>query len=185
MTKPALGALAALISMTFCTDAALARSLSKAEQSSLNEARDNFMAALEGDDFGYFFEAMPPKVAVYIATSAGMTPDELNEQMIAALEQTMAGTNITDATMKTEKIEVEEACDADDACVVYGFAPTSMAISVDGADPTTMEAQTLAMHDGERWYLVRTNDPRQVAILKETYPMFKGVTFPGGAVTPQ
>ena len=46
------------------------------------------------------------------------------------------------------------------------------------------QSSTLGLLDGETWYLVRVEDPQQVALLKEIYPAFADVVFPTGSMEP-
>ena len=46
------------------------------------------------------------------------------------------------------------------------------------------ESHTLAFVDDEVWYLIRLGDGAQIRFVKEAYPEFENVNFPGGSLTP-
>ena len=53
-----------------------------------------------------------------------------------------------------------------------------------GADKVLMRAPTLALLDGNEWYLIRTNDPQLISVLREAYPDYAGVEFPEAIMEP-
>ena len=142
---------------------------------------DSFNAAMKTNDMATIISVMPPKVMDQIAAQFGVT----NEELIAAGQQQL------DAAMSTVKL-VSFSMDvangefyrlADDT--LYGLLPTETVMDLgEAGGKIRAKASTLALLDGETWYLVRIEDAQQVAIFKTVYPAFADVTFPTGSMEP-
>lgn len=65
----------------------------------------------------------------------------------------------------------------------YMLIPTETVIEMPGAGRVRSVTSTLAMKDGDQWYLVRIEDAEQIVILRKVYPEFTGVEFPAGSIT--
>jgi hypothetical protein len=123
---------------------------------------------------------VPPKVLDKIASTYNVT----NEQLIEGLQQQIDEA-MKNVTMVSFGMELEEAefTTLDDG-TLYGLVPTEtvMDLGADYGGKLKASSSTLALLDGDTWYLVRIEDPQQIAIIKEVYPAFAGVTFPSGSM---
>ncbi|MBN9291547.1 MAG: hypothetical protein J0H36_10650 [Hyphomicrobium denitrificans] len=59
----------------------------------------------------------------------------------------------------------------------YALIPTEVALAIDGKR-FKVSTHTLALIDGETWYLVRVSEQQQIALLREAYPNFVAEEFP-------
>jgi hypothetical protein len=57
-------------------------------------------------------------------------------------------------------------------------------MEAEGMGRMKVSSFTLGMLDQGVWYLVRTGDVAMVDILRQVYPQFVGVEFPGQTTTP-
>jgi hypothetical protein len=142
---------------------------------------DSFNSAMKTNDMATIMSVIPPKVLDAISAQYGVT----NEQLIEAGQQQL------NAAMQTVKLESfgmdlengEFYRLADDT--LYGLLPTETVMDLgEAGGKIRAKAATLALLDGETWYLVRVEDAQQVGILKTVYPQFADVTFPTGSMEP-
>jgi hypothetical protein len=94
----------------------------------------------------------------------------------------MANITLVSFGMELDKAEYKTL--PDDS--TYALIPTETVMDLGPAGGGKFRAMssTLGLLDGETWYLVRVEDPQQVALLKQVYPAFADVTFPAGKMEP-
>ncbi|MCG8359411.1 MAG: hypothetical protein MI920_27915 [Kiloniellales bacterium] len=160
---------------------AAARSLTDEEQASLNQTRDLFLQGLKEADQDALVGVIPPRVLSYIANAAGVSEAALRSNIGETMAAAMRQVEIVNAEMVTENLEATEARDADGEPYLWGFAPTSMEMIVNG-QRLKVESQTFVLLERARWYLIRTNEAQQVAILRTTYPFLQQVEFPSATM---
>ncbi len=142
---------------------------------------DSFNTAMQTNDMSVIMSVIPPKVLEAISAQFGVT----NEQLIEASQQQL------DAAMETIKLE-SFGMDVQNAefyrladGMLYGLLPTETVMDLgEAGGKIRAKASTLALLDGDTWYLVRVEDAQQVGILKTVYPQFVDVTFPTGSMEP-
>jgi hypothetical protein len=170
----------ALVVLAFA-GAAFATELTKAQSEALTARVLSFDAAMKANSMKDIMGVVPPKVLDAIAKQFGIS----TEQLIAATQQqfdeAMKTVKFESFVMDLDKLEVVQLADG----TPYALIPTETVIDL-GENGGRMRAKstTLGLLDGETWYLVRIEDPQQVAILKQVYPAFADVTFPTGSMEP-
>jgi hypothetical protein len=159
---------------------AVAREFTDAEKAELAVAVDDFNTAMSEQDWASVMAIVPPKVLEKFATDAGVTTDQLLEQMSALMEQSLATVTIESFGMDLESATYAETADG----TPYALIPTETVIGMGEQGKVRATSQTLGMLDEGAWYLVRTEDAVTVTTLKAIYPSFAAVEFPPGAMEP-
>jgi hypothetical protein len=151
-----------------------AKEFQSQELAALKDRIASFSAAFETLDIKVITGVIPPKVKAYIRDQAKLTDAQLEEGMATVLKQTMEKVKII-----SFKIEPDKATSHDISNDrTYLLLPTETVMSITEGEKIVVKSQTLAMLEGDTWYLVRINDAQQRMILGEVYPEFKGVEFP-------
>ena len=171
-------AIAAVLALMLVPCAAWARALSDEERASLATTVESFVAATREGNFARVAQALPPKVLGDFARRAGATPDQTVALMSKAMQQALQEGDI--------KIELfgMDLGNADHNELASGapylLIPTQTIIAV-GGRRFREGSHTLALLDGGKWFLLRTDAP-QLHILVDVYPEFAGVEFPSGSI---
>lgn len=166
------GALLLCLAAPIATDA---RDLTSTENTKLAETVQRFDSAMDSKDFGGLVRTIPPRILKHLAKRGGATDEQINKAIAEALTQAFATVAIQSFAMKLPEADRRELSDG----TPYLFIPTETVVSVEGGDKIAVRSQTLAMMDESEWYLLRTSDAEQVAVLIEVYPEYKGIEFPG------
>jgi hypothetical protein len=175
----ALAALALLVALAV---PAVAQDLTEAQQTALTERVESFDTAMRENDMQTVMGVVPPKVLEKIAAQSNLSVDDLLAAMQAQMDEIMGKVEIVSFGMELDGVEYTTF----DSGIVYGMIPTETVIDLgaDAGGKMKATSQTLGLLDGDTWYLVRIDDPAQVAIIKEIYPDFADVEFPAGTVEP-
>lgn len=157
----------------------VAREFSASEQDGLHKQIERFSVALNAQDFETVGRTVPPEIFEFIASSAGVSVEQLRGALTAQMQMALAAVKITEFTMDSEAISLAQAPDG----TPYALIPTKTVMETGGQ---TIEAKshTLALMDGTQWYLLRVSDQEQVAILRKVYPSFAEVEFPESSMQP-
>lgn len=135
-------------------------------------AVDGFLAAYEARDADAIIGAMPPDyleahadrlgvgAGFYRSVVVSMTAAALTAGAIEELEFDLAAT----------------ACGTTTDGRTYGLVPTRSIARKNGARQEIL-AETLALRDAGRWWLIQVNDENQISVLREVYPAFREVRF--------
>lgn len=160
---------------------AFAAELTDAQHAALQARIESFDAAMSASDMAEIMGVVPPKVLDKIATTYGVT----TEQLVAATQEQFTEALKT-VTFVSFGMDLEAATIGTlPSGAPYALIPTETVMDL-GANGGKMRAtaSTLGLLDGDTWYLVRTEDGQQVQVLKEVYPEFADVEFPKGAMEP-
>lgn len=168
---------AAIVAVALSLSSALARDPSSTERAELNARVESFNAAMRGDNHDALFEAMPPKIAAAIAKRFGVDEATLKAQMSAALKASAETAKIESFGMAVDEARFESLPDG----MLYARIPSQSVIAANGAHYEANN-ETLAVLDGERWYLMRVDEPAQVELLRSVYPVFAEVEFTPGTI---
>jgi hypothetical protein len=170
------GRLFTTAAMVFCVASAgdvVARDLTDAENAQLTDAVTRFDTAMEGMDIATLVKAIPPRVVKQMAAHDAVSEDEIRKVMGDLIGQTFEALPVHSFTMKLSDAEHGELANG----TPYLIIPTETVMSTGGEGKTLMRAETLALLDGDAWYLVGSSDARQVSILREAYPEYEAVAF--------
>lgn len=179
MLNRALAALALLLAFAV---PAFAEALTAEQEAALTERVESFDTAMRENDMQEVMGVVPPKVLEKIAAQSGVSVDVLLAAMQEQMDEIMGNVEIVSFGMNLEGVEYTTF----ESGIVYGMIPTETVIDLgpDAGGKMRAKSQTLGLLDGDTWYLVRIDDPGQVAIIKEIYPEFADVEFPAGSVEP-
>ncbi|MBN9363458.1 MULTISPECIES: hypothetical protein [unclassified Devosia] len=142
---------------------------------------ESFDAAMKASDMSQVMDVVPPKVLDKIAANFNVTTEQLIEATQQQMDQVLKDVNIVSFGMDLEAAEFLETADG----TPYALIPTETVMDMGAAGgKLKASSSTLGLLDGETWYLVRTEDAQQAALLKEVYPAFADVEFPAGSMEP-
>ena len=141
-------------------------------------AIDTFETAFTGGDMEGVFAVMPPAILGFIARQAGVSDAELRAQMASATEAAMASVEIEEFGMDLDAATTGRSPEGR----AYALVPTTATMSVPQQGRFRSVNTTLALEDDGEWYLMRIDDPNQIAILRQVYPDMAGVDFPQGTL---
>jgi hypothetical protein len=147
---------------------AAAREFTDAEKADLATAVVDFNTAMTNQDWATVMGIVPPKILEKFATEAGITQEQLLEQMAALMEQSLATVTIDSFGMDLENVTYGETGDG----TPYALIPTETVIGLGEQGKVKASSQTLGMFEEGEWYLVRTEDAATLAALKEIYPSY-------------
>lgn len=175
-------ALAALALLLAFAAPAFAEELTAEQSAALAERVESFDTAMRENDMQEVMGVVPPKVLEKIAAQSGVSVDVLLAAMQEQMDEIMGNVEIVSFGMNLEGVEYTTF----ESGIVYGMIPTETVIDLgaDAGGKMRAKSETLGLLDGDTWYLVRIDDPGQVAIIKEIYPEFADVEFPAGTVEP-
>jgi hypothetical protein len=141
----------------------------------------SFDAAMRANDMSTIMGVVPPKILDAIAAQYNVSTTELIGAMQAQMDEAMKAVKLVSFSMDIEKTEFYRLPDD----TLFAYLPTETVMDLgDAGGKVRAKSTTLGLLDGETWYLVRVEDPQQVALLKQTYPAFADVTFPTGSMEP-
>ncbi len=142
---------------------------------------DSFDAAMKASDMATVMSVIPPKVLNQIATKYNVTTQQLVEAAQQQIDAAMADIELVSFGMDLDNSDFFILPDG----TRYALIPTETVMDLgDAVGKMRAISTTLGILDGAEWYLVRVEDPEQVAIFKEVYPAFADVTFPAGRLEP-
>ncbi|TGP24053.1 MULTISPECIES: hypothetical protein [unclassified Mesorhizobium] len=162
-------------------DTAWSRPATGAEKAALAIRVQEFTGAFAAKDMDHVFGMMSPRIVDYLVSSGGISVDELKRRTNAAWAEALKTVTLESFSMDMAKAEYLELSNG----TPYGLIPTETVMSFDQDGQTqrmAVRARTLAVLDGGKWYLVRIDDPKQLMILRKTYPEFEDVELPRGTM---
>jgi hypothetical protein len=155
-----------------------ARELTEAEKGALAEEVSEFSVAIRAKDTEKILSVVPPAVFAHLAEQHGLEVDVLLASVAAQTEEVMAGVEFDSFSMDTRAASYREAADG----TPYALIPTEMVMSFEGGRKVKAASDTFAMLDEGQWYLIRTDEPVTLAVVKSLYPTYVDVEFPAGTM---
>ncbi|WP_038077776.1 hypothetical protein [Thioclava pacifica] len=149
-----------------------------ADRNAVTQEVAGFEKAVEKKDYAVFFDTVPPKMMQVIADQAGMPIEALEAAMSKQITEAMATVKMDSFKMDTAAMETGETSSGR----AYAKIPTESVMEAPNVGKIRATNTTLALKDGEEWYLVRIDSPAQLAVLRKVYPDFEGITFPSGTM---
>jgi hypothetical protein len=157
---------------------ALAQELTDAQRQSLADRIASFDAAMLANDMTTVMGVIPPKVLEKIASTYGVTAQQLIASAQEQIDIAMAEIKIESFSMDLDAGEVAQLGDG----TTYILIPTVTVIDTGAGGTFRSTTKTLGLPEGDVWYLVRIDDAEQVAIFKGVYPAFADIEFPTGTM---
>ena len=160
---------------------AFAQQLDDAQKAALATRIEMFDAAMKASDMTGVLGVVPPKMLDKIAASNNVTVEQLMVATQEQINEALKSMTIVSFGMDLEAAEFLALADG----TPYALIPTETLMDLgEAGGKYRAKSSTLGLLDGETWYLVRIEDPQQVALLKEVYPGFADVVFPTGSMEP-
>lgn len=158
--------------------AALARPVTEAERQALEKQITSFSQALQAKAYDDIADVTPPRLVDHLAKTAQMEPSELRRVMVEQMKVALTTVRIESFRFDMAKADYRELADGHP----YALVPTEL-IAVDpNGGRTRFRSQTLALLDGNSWYLIRLQEAQHLLLLQKAYPEFAGVEFPRGSM---
>ena len=145
---------------------------------SLETAVAEFDTAMRENDFETVADTIPPPVMAAMAKRFGMAPAGLRMVLISQMGAMMADIELLEFGMDFEGVEIAETENG----VPYAILPTRTRMRSPELGTVRGSSPTLAVSDGERWYLMRIDGEEQLAIIRSVYPGLEDVTFPRATI---
>jgi len=155
------------------TGVAEARALNDSERASLSATVSDFNGAIKAANIDRISQTVPPRIFDLLAKKANIDAAVIRETMTRMLKSTMDETPFEAFSMDMARATFKETPNGDP----YALIPTEVSLAV-GGQRFKVSTHTLALLDGETWYLVRVSEEQQVALLREAYPNFTAEKFP-------
>jgi len=159
---------------------ATAREFTDAEKAELATAVADFNTAMTNQDWATVMGIVPPKILEKFAGDAGITQEQLLEQMATLMEQSLATVTIDSFGMDLENATYSETDDG----TPYALIPTETVIGLGEQGQMRATSQTLGMFEEGEWYLVRTEDAATLDALKSIYPSYASLEVEPGTMEP-
>ena len=134
------------------------------------EAVADAVAAFEADfvanDMAGIMEVMPPTILAVISERFGLEPEALREMMVTQMEVALAEIEIEAFAMDVDGARFGTGSEGRP----YALIPTTTTVVAPEVGEVRSENTTLALEEDGTWYLVRIDQPQQVALLREAFP---------------
>jgi hypothetical protein len=150
------------------------------QRAALSARIDSFDAAMKASNMAEIMGVVPPKIIDKLAATYSVTKEQLVAGMQQQIDAAMANIKLVSFGMDLSKAEFVTLADG----TLYAMVPTETVMDLGEQGKFKSSSSTLALLDGDTWYLIRAEDPQQQALLKEIYPAFADVTFPAGTMEP-
>ena len=158
-----------------------AQELDDAQKAALATRIESFDAAMKASDMSGVLGVVPPKMLEKIAAANSVTVEQLIAATQDQINEALKSMTIVSFGMDLEAAQFVALADG----TPYALIPTETLMDLgEAGGKYRAKSSTLGLLDGETWYLVRVEDPQQVALLKEIYPAFADVVFPAGSMEP-
>ncbi|MBB3993324.1 hypothetical protein GGR95_000952 [Sulfitobacter undariae] len=136
----------------------------------------NFEQAFVRGNTTEIVNIIPPRMIATIAKDAGVPEPMLRRELAKLTRETTRDVKILSFGMSLENATFRTTPTGRP----YGLIPTQTVIRTAEGQKLQSNNQTLTLEDGDKWYLIRIDDARQVELMRKVYPDFKDVTFPKG-----
>lgn len=163
---------------------AFAAELTPDQQAGLEARIASFDIAMRSSDMAGILGVIPPAVLTQIATNYGVTTEDLVTSAQEQIDEALQSIAIDSFGMDTSAAEAIDLADG----TTYVMVPTETVMDLGEGGKMRSSSETLALLDGDTWYLMAVDDPEQIAVLRQVYPAFVDVEFTAAtieAVTPE
>ncbi len=150
-----------------------ARGLNDAEKASLSATVSDFNGAIKSANIDRISQTVPPRIFDLLAKKSNVDAAVIRETMLQLLKSALEEAPFEAFSMDVQNAAFKETPQGEP----YALIPTEVALAIDGKR-FKVSTHTLALIDGETWYLVRVSEQQQIALLREAYPNFVAEEFP-------
>ena len=139
------------------------------------KAIEKFDNDFSNNDFDGVVEAIPAKIIEKIANKASTDLKKLKAAMKTQMTSAMETVKLHSFSMDVDEAKIEQTTTGR----LYSLVPTTLSMSIPSLKKKIdIDTHTLAIHDNNKWYLMRVESPQHIEILSEVYPDLKGLKFP-------
>lgn len=175
----AIAALAAVLALGVAPASAASCKLTSADRQVLNATIKDFSTALRLGDYERIQRVIPRRIIRKMAADAGATPAAVINELARVMARGMQRIEVEAFNMETKNL----TCDIAGGAMKYVQVPTEMIVNVQGVGRHSMTSHTLALLEGETWYLLRVSEPQELLTLTDLYPELAAVEFPPAKMT--
>lgn len=144
------------------------------DRAAIEQAAARFSAAFVAGDYDSVIDFTPPRVMAEMAKSVDRTPEALRPLVIDQTMAAMSQMTLHTLTLDTRRMKPGTTSSGID----YAFIPTKMVSTPKGGFKRTKRAQTLALIEAGRVYMINIETDQQLNTLRLAYPSFKEVKAP-------
>lgn len=137
----------------------------------------SFERAFAAQNIKEIINVVPPSLIAAIASDANVPQAQLRTAMETETRNAMRQINIVSFGMALDQATFLTTSKGRP----YGLIPTQTVVETPAGTRLQSNNSTLTLQEGGKWYLVRIDQGRQIELLRQIYPDFKGVTFPIGS----
>ncbi|MEM8792298.1 MAG: hypothetical protein AAGE80_11825 [Pseudomonadota bacterium] len=137
----------------------------------------SFSEAMMEQDYERIVDVVPRRVLEMMAGYANTDPETLRSAMIQQTRDVVASTEVLEFSIDATALSLQSTENG----VSYAFLPTETLVMIPGTGKVRSETSTLAVFDDERWYFASIDSDQQATVIREAYPGFKAIDFPGGS----
>lgn len=134
-------------------------------------------AVVSGGDLAGAMEVVPPRLFRTIAERAGASEAQLLQAMRGMIRTQLAGVSVIDYDLD---LAGASPMLTPDGSRTYLMIPTRLVMDIPDVGRIRLQTRTLALEDGDDWYLIRVEEAGQIALVRELWPAFTDVDFPAG-----
>lgn len=173
---------AAMVAVGLCLTAlpVRAQDFSDADRARVAARIAHLDTVVSSGDLAGAMEVVPPVLLRTIAERAGATEAQLLSTMREMIRTQLSGVTVAEYSMD---LAAATPILTPDGARTYLLIPTTTIMDIAGAGRVRSQNHTLALEDGDEWYLIRVADPQQIALVRELWPAFTGVDFPAGVTS--
>ena len=154
---------------------ALAWTPNEEQQAEINSLASVLTEANKEGQWKQVVDALPMKLYAEIAKQSGMTPEQVTQASIGALEAAMTQITLKSVVMEMDRAEYL----ATPSGMEYVIVPTRTQMKLQDVWIEAVEPTLMFVEDGG-FRAMRIADAQQVILLRKAYPGFAGVTFDSG-----
>jgi hypothetical protein len=152
-----------------------AQRIEQADRSAIDARIDAFDAMMKAGRFEEMVDFMPPRMWRMLLDQSGVTDQQMRAIMKAQMIETFKTVKIISYSMDSRAATLGTT---PDKTRDYLLIPTETVMEIPDGQRLLSKSRTLALKDGNQWYVARIQGPQQILMLRAAYPEFAGVDFP-------
>lgn len=164
------------VAWLFMATTVQAREITAADRAEIAGRIAAFSTTVVDHDMAASLDFLPPGVVRGILAQMGGDIEDLRAAMREIGRMSFEQARLEDFGMDLEAAVVGTT---PDGARDYLLVPTHVVIAVTGRPRVRSDSHSLVFKDGDQWYLLRIQEAAHLIALRQAYPEFAGVEFPG------
>jgi hypothetical protein len=140
----------------------------------------SFNQAFLNGNYPAVIDAIPPKILEAAARQGRVNPKKMRSTMISLTREITKSVRVLSFGMATDRATYGQTSTGK----TYALIPTQTVIETPAGQKLQSNNTTLALQEGDTWYLVRIDESIQDKMLKQAYPEFSNLRVPRGTTKP-